>query len=54
MLAAWHITSAISEFGRRTEEFYCSLDPRDALIEAAPSTSGLVFEVATEAAFAVI
>jgi hypothetical protein len=54
MLAAWHITSAISEFGKRTEEFYCSLDPRDALIEAAPSTSGLVFEVATEAAFAVI
>ncbi len=54
MLAAWHVTVAIQEFRKRHDEFYCSLDPRDALIEAAPSTSGLVFEIATEAAFAFI
>jgi hypothetical protein len=54
MLAAWHVTVAVQEFGKRHDEFYCSLDPRDALIEAAPSTSGLVFEIATEAVFAFI
>jgi hypothetical protein len=54
LLAAWHITVAVREHIKRTEEFFCALDPRDSLIEAAPSTVGLVFEVGMEAAFAFI
>lgn len=53
-IAAWHIAVAVQKFEKQSEEFYCSLDPRDALIEAVPSTTGLIFDIATEAAFAFI
>ncbi len=52
--ATWHIATAISDFGKQKDEFYCTLDPRDALIEAAPSFNGLILDIATEAVFALI
>jgi hypothetical protein len=51
--AVWHISTAVTEFGKRREEFYCTLDPRDALVEVAPSALDLAFDIATEAVFAV-
>jgi hypothetical protein len=54
VVAAWHVSSAVEEFKDRHDEFYCALDPRDALIEAAPSATGLAFQVGTEAVFAFI
>jgi hypothetical protein len=52
--ATWHIATAIREFGERSDEFYCTLDPRDALVEAAPSFKGLALDIASEAFFAVL
>ena len=54
LLAAWHMSVAAQKFRAERDEFYCSLDPRDALIEAAPSVRGLVLEIAAEAAFVFI
>ena len=51
--AAWHISAAIEDYQARHDEFYCALDSRDALVEAAPSAAGLAFDIATEAAFAI-
>jgi hypothetical protein len=53
-LAAWHISTAVQDFKGEDAEFYCALDPRDALIEAAPSFASLAADVVTEAAFAII
>jgi hypothetical protein len=53
-LAAWHISTAVTDFADRHDEFYCALDPRDALIEAAPSAAGLALNIASEAAFAFV
>ncbi|MCA9333793.1 hypothetical protein KC963_01985 [Candidatus Saccharibacteria bacterium] len=53
-LSAWHISTAIQEFKDQHDEFYCSLDPRDALVQAAPSAAGLAVDIASEAAFAFI
>jgi hypothetical protein len=52
--AAWHITVAVEVYQDRHDEFYCTLDPRDALVDVAPSAAGLVLDIATEAAFAFI
>jgi hypothetical protein len=53
-LAAWHIASAIDVYERQYDEFYCTLDLRDALVEAPPSAIGLAVDVGTEAVFAVV
>jgi hypothetical protein len=52
--AAWHIAAGIKDFTERKDEFYCTLDPRDSLVEAAPSFAGLALDIATEAVFAVL
>ena len=53
-MAAWHITTTVKEFSQHNDEFYCTLDPRDALVDAAPSVAGLALDIATEAVFAVV
>jgi hypothetical protein len=52
--AAWHIATAVTEFTERSDEFNCTLDPRDALVDAAPSVGGLALDIAVEAVFAVL
>lgn len=53
-LAAWHVAAAVEDYKHRHDEFYCALDPRDALVDAAPSAAALIVDVTTEAAFAFI
>jgi hypothetical protein len=53
-LAAWHIAKAAEDFKDQGDDFFCALDPRDALVAAAPSAAGLALDIALEAAFAVV
>lgn len=52
--AAWHIYEDVSRFEEDHNGFYCALDPRDSLVPAPPSASGLALEIAQEAAFAAL
>jgi hypothetical protein len=54
VLSVWHISILVQEFKDQHDEFYCSLDPRDTLVEAAPSVAGLVANIAFEASFVFI
>ena len=52
--AAWHILAAVDAYEQQYNEFYCTLNLRDVLVDAPPSASSLALDVGMEAVFAFI